>query len=168
MAIAPGDKAPLFTLMDHNRKNVSLEKFLGRKNVILVFFVFAFTDGWTSQILELRKAQSEFSRRDTQVLGISCDSTATLAAYNLSFGPSLGYPVQLLSDFYPHGDVTKKYKLFNSEIGTADRSAVVIDKNGYVRKVNKYQYRSVLGPNGYGIVDLDFNVKDLISFIEDL
>ncbi len=45
MAIAPGDKAPLFTLMDHNRKNVSLEKLLGRKNVILVFFVFAFTDG---------------------------------------------------------------------------------------------------------------------------
>ena len=57
---------------------------------------------------------------------------------------------------------------FNSEIGTADRSAVVIDKSGYVRQVNKYQFRSVLGPNGYGIVDLDFNVKDLISFIEDL
>lgn len=101
-------------------------------------------------------------------MGISCDSTATLAAYNLSFGPSLGYPVSLLSDFYPHGDVTKKYRLFNLQTGTAERSAVVIDKNGYIRNVNKYQYRSVLGPNGYGVVDLDFNVKDLITSIEDL
>ena len=168
MSLLPGDKAPLFTLMDHNKKSVSLKNFLGKKNVILVFFVFAFTDGWTSQILKLRESQAEFSRRNTRVLGISCDSTSTLAAYNLSFGPFLGYPVKLLSDFYPHGDVTKKYKLFNIETGTADRSAVVIDKNGYIRKVNKYQYRSVLGPNGYGIVNLDFNIKDLITFIDDL
>ncbi len=168
MSLSPGDKAPLFTLMDHNRKTVSLENFLGKKNVILVFFVLAFTDGWTSQILELRKSQSEFSRRDTQVLGISCDSTAALAAYNLSFGPSLGYPVQLLSDFYPHGEVTKKYKLFNSSIGTADRSAVIIDKNGIVRQVNMYEYKSVVGPNGYGIVDLNFNVKDLIEVVDGL
>ncbi|MQG18399.1 MAG: redoxin domain-containing protein [SAR202 cluster bacterium] len=45
MSLSPGNKAPLFTLMDHNRKAVSLENFLGKKNVILVFFVLAFTDG---------------------------------------------------------------------------------------------------------------------------
>ena len=168
MSVQLGDKAPDFTLPSVSDGDISLSQYVGKKNVILSFHVFDFTSGWTTQATSFRQFNSQFEEKNAQVLGISCDSTATLAAYNLSFGPSLGYPVQLLSDFYPHGDVTKKYKLFNSEIGTADRSAVVIDKSGYVRQVNKYQFRSVLGPNGYGIVDLDFNVKDLISFIEDL
>ena len=168
MSLDIGDSAPDFKLASVSDGDITLSQFKGEKYVILSFHVLDFTGGWTDQATSFRKYNAQFEESDAQVLGISCDSTATLAAYNLSFGPSLGYPVQLLSDFYPHGDVTKKYKLFNSEIGTADRSAVVIDKSGYVRQVNKYQFRSVLGPNGYGIVDLDFNVKDLISFIEDL
>jgi len=42
--IKVGSVAPNFYLMDHNRRLVSLESFLGTKNVILSFFVFAFTD----------------------------------------------------------------------------------------------------------------------------
>jgi peroxiredoxin len=40
-----GDKAPDFTLMDTSWKKVSLHDFLGKKNVVLAFYVLAFTGG---------------------------------------------------------------------------------------------------------------------------
>ncbi len=42
--IEVGQQAPDFALTDHNRRQVSLSDFRGRKNVVLSFFVFAFTD----------------------------------------------------------------------------------------------------------------------------
>ncbi len=43
--IKVGDKAPDFTLTDQNGNKVSLKDFSGKKNVVLAFYVFAFTDG---------------------------------------------------------------------------------------------------------------------------
>ena len=40
-----GDKAPDFTLLNTNWKKVSLHDFLGKKNVVLAFYVLAFTGG---------------------------------------------------------------------------------------------------------------------------
>lgn len=40
-----GDKAPDFTLPDQNGKSVSLSQYLGKQNVILAFYVLAFTGG---------------------------------------------------------------------------------------------------------------------------
>ena len=40
-----GDKAPDFTLPDQNGKKVKLSDFLGKKNVVLAFYVLAFTGG---------------------------------------------------------------------------------------------------------------------------
>ncbi len=40
-----GDKAPDFTLPDQNGNKVSLGQYLGKKNVVLAFYVLAFTGG---------------------------------------------------------------------------------------------------------------------------
>jgi cytochrome oxidase Cu insertion factor (SCO1/SenC/PrrC family) len=40
-----GSVAPDFKLMDQNRKEVKLSDFRGKKNVVLAFYVFAFTGG---------------------------------------------------------------------------------------------------------------------------
>jgi len=40
-----GDKAPDFTLPDQNGNKVSLNQFLGKRNVVLAFYVLAFTGG---------------------------------------------------------------------------------------------------------------------------
>jgi cytochrome oxidase Cu insertion factor (SCO1/SenC/PrrC family) len=40
-----GDMAPDFTLNDHNNKPVKLSDFRGKKNVVLAFYVLAFTGG---------------------------------------------------------------------------------------------------------------------------
>ncbi len=40
-----GDPAPDFTLIDTERKQVKLSDFKGKKNVVLAFYVLAFTGG---------------------------------------------------------------------------------------------------------------------------
>jgi cytochrome oxidase Cu insertion factor (SCO1/SenC/PrrC family) len=42
--LGPGDKAPDFTLLSNDWKEVRLSDFRGKKNVVLVFYVLAFTD----------------------------------------------------------------------------------------------------------------------------
>ena len=40
-----GDMAPDFMMKDQNRKDVTLSSFKGKKNVVLAFYIFAFTGG---------------------------------------------------------------------------------------------------------------------------
>lgn len=42
--LAVGDKAPDFTLLSNDWKEVKLSEFRGKKNVVVVFYVLAFTD----------------------------------------------------------------------------------------------------------------------------
>ena len=42
--LGPGDKAPDFALLSDDWKEVKLSDFRGKKNVVLVFYVLAFTE----------------------------------------------------------------------------------------------------------------------------
>ncbi len=67
-----------------------------------------------------------------QVLGLSVDSTDCLRAWAESLG-GITYP--LLSDFFPHGQVSQLYGVLRKE-GYSERSIFVIDKQGLVRYVD--------------------------------
>ncbi|MBA4376272.1 MAG: hypothetical protein C0401_08895 [Anaerolinea sp.] len=69
---------------------------------------------------------------DTQVLGISVDSTDCLKAWAESLG-GIHYP--LLSDFWPHGSVAKHYGVLRAE-GDSERAIFVIDKQGIIRYID--------------------------------
>lgn len=43
--IEVGSRAPDFTLVDHNKRDVTLSSFRRRRNVVLSFHVYTFTDG---------------------------------------------------------------------------------------------------------------------------
>ncbi len=45
MPLKVGQRAPVFTLPDQNGRPVDLANYLGRKNVVLAFYVLAFTAG---------------------------------------------------------------------------------------------------------------------------
>ena len=68
----------------------------------------------------------------TQVLGLSVDSVPCLKAWADSLG-GITYP--LLSDFYPHGAVAKKYGVLRKE-GHSERAIFIMDKRGIVRYVD--------------------------------
>jgi peroxiredoxin len=77
---------------------------------------------------------NEYERLNTQVLGISCDTNSTQEAYLRIFG-ALDFP--LLSDFYPHGEVTSSFGLL-MEDGRPNRAAVIIDQEGNVVETVTY------------------------------
>ena len=69
---------------------------------------------------------ARFEGVQTQVLGLSVDSTDCLRAWAESLG-GITYP--LLSDFYPHGQVAERYGVLRG-VGSSERAIFVIDKSG--------------------------------------
>jgi peroxiredoxin len=129
MAIEPGTKAPDFELRDEHGQTVSLASFRGRKNVVLLFYPFAFTGVCTGELCALRDRLPTFVNENTQLLAVSNDSPFALRVFAEQEG--FGYP--LLSDFWPHGTVSRAYGVFDEEKGCAVRGTFIIDKEGVVR-----------------------------------
>lgn len=129
MAIQVGDKAPDFELKDNHGRTVRLSDFHGEKNVVLLFYPFAFTGVCTGELCELRDNLPKFADRDTQLLAVSNDSIHTLRVFAEREG--LEYP--LLSDFWPHGNVSRAYGVFDEDKGCAVRGTFIIDREGVVR-----------------------------------
>ena len=69
---------------------------------------------------------------NTQVLGISVDSTDCLKAWAESLG-GITYP--LLSDFWQHGKIAESYGVLREE-GYSERAIFVVDKRGIIRYVD--------------------------------
>ncbi|MFD4377612.1 peroxiredoxin [Streptomyces sp. NPDC058486] len=129
MAIEVGTKAPDFELKDNHGRTVRLSDFHGEKNVVLLFYPFAFTGVCTGELCELRDNLPKFVNDDTQLLAVSNDSIHTLRVFAEQEG--LEYP--LLSDFWKHGDASRAYGVFDEEKGCAVRGTFIIDKDGVVR-----------------------------------
>ncbi|MFE9607502.1 peroxiredoxin [Streptomyces sp. NPDC006012] len=129
MAIQVGDKAPDFDLKDNHGRSVKLSEFRGQKNVVLLFYPFAFTGVCTGELCELRDNLPTFVNDDTQLLAVSNDSIHTLRVFAEQEG--LEYP--LLSDFWPHGETSRAYGVFAEDKGCAVRGTFIIDKEGVVR-----------------------------------
>lgn len=91
---------------------------------------------------DFNRALPEFNRQNAQVLGISVDSEPTNTAWAKSLG-GLDYP--LLSDFWPHGEVSKKYGVLRAE-GIAERAVIVIDKEGIVRYIDVHNIAEAPDP----------------------
>ncbi|MFM9551774.1 peroxiredoxin [Streptomyces caniscabiei] len=129
MSIQVGDKAPDFELRDNHGATVRLSDFRGEKNVVVLFYPFAFTGVCTGELCELRDNLPKFVNDEVQLLAVSNDSIHTLRVFAEQEG--LEYP--LLSDFWPHGDVSRAYGVFDADKGCAVRGTFIVDKEGLVR-----------------------------------
>jgi alkyl hydroperoxide reductase subunit AhpC len=78
---------------------------------------------------EYEALKSRFAGFDAQVLGVSVDNVPSNAAWANSLG---GITFDLLSDFWPHGQVAARYGAFLADLGLASRTVVVVDKQGLV------------------------------------
>lgn len=129
MTVEVGSKAPEFTLKNQFGEAVSLSDFFGKKNVILMFYPFAFTGKCTQELCTIRDERNDFVNDDTQILSISCDPVASLKI----FAEDQNLTTPLLSDFWPHGKVSRDYGVFLEDLGFANRGTFVIDKTGIIR-----------------------------------
>ncbi|HSO16913.1 MAG TPA: peroxiredoxin [Arthrobacter sp.] len=127
---ALGEAAPDFELVNQFGEPVRLSELRGR-NVVLVFFPFAFSGICTGELCEIRDNLALFEDADAVVLGISVDSKFAQRAY----AEKEGYAFDLLADFWPHGAVAERYGVFDADSGMARRGTFIIDAAGTVRYV---------------------------------
>ncbi|MGI8717071.1 MAG: redoxin domain-containing protein, partial [Lapillicoccus sp.] len=111
--VAVGEHAPDFALRNQHGELVSLSGFAGSKNVVIVFYPFAFSGICTGELREIRDGLEDFQDGDIQVLAISCDPMYALRAW----ADAEGHFFPLLSDFWPHGEVSRRFGVFSEENG---------------------------------------------------
>jgi peroxiredoxin len=128
MSVEVGSVAPDFELKNTAGEPVKLSDFRGKK-VVLMFFPFAFTGTCTRELCAIRDNENEFIDAETVVLSVSCDSHFTLK----NFQDSEKFTHTLLSDFWPHGKVSREYGVFIEERGMPMRGTFIIDREGVVQ-----------------------------------
>ena len=129
MAVGTGDRAPEFDLEDaYGKPRVNLASFRGTRNVLLVFHPFAFTGVCRDEALDLQANLESFDNSETDVVFVSCDTSAARQAWK----EELGATYTFASDFWQHGSAAKAYGVFDEETGASKRGTFLIDKDGLV------------------------------------
>jgi len=127
-----GDQAPDFTLPAVSGEKISLNQYLGKKNVVISFVPAAWTPVCSDQWPGYNLVKNIFDKYDAILLGITVDNIPTLYAWTFPMG-KLWFPV--LSDFWPHGTVAERYGVLRSN-GVSERALFVIDKKGIIRYID--------------------------------
>jgi peroxiredoxin Q/BCP len=134
--LAPGDKAPSFSLPDAGANAVSLADYKGRR-VVVYFYPAASTPGCTKQACDFRDSLAELNGAGLDVIGISPDKPEKLAKFRDT--EKLTFP--LLSD--PDRTVLTAYgaygekQLYGKTVTGVIRSTFVVDEKG---KIEVAQY----------------------------
>lgn len=132
--IEVGQEAPDFELTDTDRQKFTLSEFRGKKNVLILFYPFAFSPVCEGEFCALRDTNADLvSDENLEVVGISADPLWSLKAWK----EQQGFSNRFLSDFWPHGRVSQLYDAFSDTIGMSLRHAFLIDKQGIVRLVDR-------------------------------
>lgn len=123
-----GTVAPDFTLPDAFRNPVALSDFRGVKAVLLVFYPFAFSSICTGELTAVAADLDSFQNDRVQVLAISTDPAPALKAWT----EAQDFAFPLLSDFWPHGEVARRYGTFFDPAGMASRGTFLVGVDGVV------------------------------------
>lgn len=128
LKVKVGDPAPDFTLPAVSGDRITLSQYQGKKNVVLSFVPAAWTPVCSDQWPGYNITKNLFEKNDAILIGITVDNIPTLHAWTREMG-GLWFPV--LSDFWPHGAVARKYGVLRGD-GTSERALFVIDKRGII------------------------------------
>jgi peroxiredoxin (alkyl hydroperoxide reductase subunit C) len=131
LKVKVGDLAPDFTLPSVSGDDVTLSQYRGKKHVVISFVPAAWTPVCSDQWPGYNIVKQMFDENDAVLLGITVDNIPTLYAWTKQMG-HLWFPV--LSDFWPHGEVAKKYGVLRSS-GVTERALIFIDKKGIIQDI---------------------------------
>jgi peroxiredoxin len=128
MVLAPGTRAPDFTLHKSPEDKLSLSELRGRP-VVLIFYPADWSPVCGDELALFNEIVPEFERYDAQLVGISVDGVWCHKAYAKS--RNLRFPI--LADFEPKGEVSRKYQAYRQGDGLSERALFLIDGDGIVR-----------------------------------
>lgn len=131
--LAPGQPAADFSLRNQYGETVELSGLAGQPAVVM-FYPLAFSRVCGGELSQIMTRWAEFASVGARLVAISCDSTHTLRAYaeELS-GQESDLEFDLLSDFWPHGEVAAAYGAFDVHNGFPNRETFVLDAELRVR-----------------------------------
>lgn len=130
MPIDVGERAPAFSLIDQHGQTVGSEDLLGGK-ALVVFIPLPFSAVCEAELCAVRDNLSGLNDLDARVVVITCDTWLV----NHAWAEQQGFAFPVLSDFWPHGEVSRAFGTFSEKSGTARRSTFVLDAGGVVRRV---------------------------------
>ena len=124
-----GSVAPQFKARLGSGSVISLNDYLGKKNVVLFFYPRDFTAGCTAQVCSLRDSYKELLDLDAVILGVSRDDDTS----HQKFIEANRLPFSLISD--SGNSLIKAYGVERlwGLISLPKRVTYVIDKEGVIR-----------------------------------
>ena len=134
MPLAPGHKAPAFTLPTDGGGTVKLAE-LKSKTVVLYFYPKDDTSGCTKEACGFRDNMSKLTRAGAVVVGVSKDSVARHDKFKAKYGRDLALGAD------EDGKVCAAYgtwiakSMYGRKYMGIDRATFVIDGNGVIRNV---------------------------------
>ena len=131
--LAPGDRAPAFSLLDQNGETVTLGGFAGRK-LLVYFYPEADTPGCTRQSCAVRDHRQDLGGIGVDAVGISPDLPKKQLGFDRKYGlgfPLLSDPDHAVSEAW--GTWGEKTRNGRTSIGMI-RSSFLVDEEGRIER----------------------------------
>jgi peroxiredoxin len=131
-----GDIAPDFAvpvLIGGVRKRFRLSDHRGKRNLVIAFYPANWEPVSTQQMVAYQVERERLVAQQAEVIGVSVDAIMNTTSWEREIGP---FDFQLGSDFWPHGEVSRRYGVLREVDpfkGASDRAIFVIDKEGKIR-----------------------------------
>ncbi len=143
--LQPGEAAPDFeipVLIGGVKKQFRLSEHR-KQRVVLAFYPVNWEPVSAQQMIAYQVERKKFLDRQAEVVGISVDHIMNATAWEREIGP---FDFPLGSDFWPHGEVSRKYGVLCESgpfAGTSERSIFVVDKAGRITFAKAYPQNQV-------------------------
>src|SRR5471030_3164770 len=128
-----GTKAPQFTLLNQDEKEVSLSDFKGKK-IVLYFYSKDNTSGCTKQACGFAERYPNFLEKGAEVIGVSKDSVEShrkfADKYNLKFTLLADTDKKVIQAY----DVWKEKNMYGKKSMGVVRTTYLIDEEGMITK----------------------------------
>ena len=147
--IKVGDAFGDFSLKGHTEALIDTAALTG-KTLLLSFHPLAWMEVCAKQMQSLEANYETFQSLNTVPLGCSVDAAPCKKAWAKSLGIE---KVDLLADFWPHGDLAAKLGLFIDKFGFSERANVILDEQ-----------RKTVFVKVYPIKELP-DIKDVLDFL---
>jgi peroxiredoxin len=137
--VQPGDPAKNFSLKDQKDKTFDLYEQSGRR-ILLSFHPLAWTEYCAAQMKSLEDKREVLTSLNCVPVGISVDSVPCKRAWASSLALK---HTPLLCDFWPQGEVARKYGIFRDQNGFSERANVIVNEKQKVVFIKIYPVHSV-------------------------
>ncbi|MFN3659381.1 MAG: peroxiredoxin [Pseudolabrys sp.] len=132
--LAPGDKAPPFSLPRDGGGKVALKDFKGR-NLVLYFYPRADTPGCTQEAIDFSRLKAAFAKAGTEILGVSADPVAAQDKFKGKHKLTVALASDETTDMLAAYGAWGQKSLYGRKFMGVIRKTVLIDGKGRIAQV---------------------------------